>query len=72
MTKMAVPWARTSSDKCAAKHPTCFLTRILLAIVPPGFSKRSKEEEGSLHYFTRILLAMKEKEKKEQPYNKSL
>jgi hypothetical protein len=53
-------------------HPTYFLTRILLAIMPPGFSKRSEEEEGSLHYFTRILLAMKEKEKKEQSYNKSL
>jgi hypothetical protein len=33
--------------------------------MPPGFSMGGKQEEGSLHYFTRILLAMKEKEKKE-------
>jgi hypothetical protein len=32
--------------------------------VPPGFLKGEKEEEGSLHNFTRILLAMKEKEEK--------
>jgi hypothetical protein len=25
MTKMAIPLARSSSDKCAARHPTCFL-----------------------------------------------
>jgi hypothetical protein len=33
-------------------------------MMPPGFSKGDKEEEGALHYFTRILLAMKEKEKR--------
>jgi hypothetical protein len=32
--------------------------------MPPGFSKGDEEEEGALHYFTRILLATKEKGKK--------
>jgi hypothetical protein len=39
------------------------LTRILLAITPPGFSKGGKEE-GSLHCFIRILVAMMESKKK--------
>jgi hypothetical protein len=26
--------------------------------MPPGFSKGDEEEEGALHYFTRILLAI--------------
>jgi hypothetical protein len=30
-------------------------------MMPPGFSKGDKEEEGVLHNFTRILLAMREK-----------
>jgi hypothetical protein len=32
-----------------------FFTRILLAIVPFGFSKVGEEEEVLLHYFTRIF-----------------
>jgi hypothetical protein len=30
-------------------------------MMPPGFSKGDKEEEGVLHNFTRILLAMRKK-----------
>jgi hypothetical protein len=33
--------------------------------MPLGFSKGGKEEEGSLHYFTRILLAIKGERKRE-------
>jgi hypothetical protein len=31
-----------------------------------------EEEEGPLHYFTRILLAIKGEREREQSYNKSL
>jgi hypothetical protein len=64
MTKMVVLLVRSSSDKCVARHPTCLLplepsfTRILLDMMPLGFSKGDKEEEGALHYFTIILLAI--------------
>jgi hypothetical protein len=34
--------------------------------MPHGFSKGGREEEGSLHCFTKILLAMKEKGKKKE------
>jgi hypothetical protein len=75
MTKMVVPLACSSSDKCAAKQPTLILplkpvnpssfTRILLVIVPSGFSNGDEEEQVLLHYFTRILLAMKGREEEE-------
>jgi hypothetical protein len=32
--------------------------------MPPGFSKGDEEEEGVLHNFTRILLAMMKKRKR--------
>jgi hypothetical protein len=32
--------------------------------VPPGFWKGDEDEKGLLHYFARILLAMKGREKK--------
>jgi hypothetical protein len=35
--------------------------------MPPSFSKGDKEEESSLHYFTRIILAMKG-ERRENSY----
>jgi hypothetical protein len=34
-------------------------------MMPPAFSKGNKEEEGVLHNFTRILLAMRKKRKRE-------
>jgi hypothetical protein len=70
MTKMVVPLAHSSSDKCVARHLPIFfsqsqiLTRILLAMMPPEFSKGDEEEEGVLHNFTRILLAMRKKRKR--------
>jgi hypothetical protein len=33
-------------------------------MMPPGFSKGDEEEEGALHNFTRILLAMIMKRKR--------
>jgi hypothetical protein len=33
-------------------------------MMPPGFSKADKEEEGVLHNFTRILLAIRKKRKR--------
>jgi hypothetical protein len=33
-------------------------------MMPPGFSKGDEEEEGALHNFTRILLAIRKKRKK--------
>jgi hypothetical protein len=33
-------------------------------MMPPGFSKEDKEEEGVLHNFTRIFLAMRKKRKR--------
>jgi hypothetical protein len=33
--------------------------------MPPSSSKGGKKEEGSLHYFTRILLAIKGERKRE-------
>jgi hypothetical protein len=32
-------------------------------MMPPGFSKGDEEEEGALHNFTRILLAIEGEEK---------
>jgi hypothetical protein len=70
MTKMTVRLARSSYDKCVARHPTCFL------LPKPGphkdssgydasrIFKRRQRRRGALHYFTRILLAMKGKEKR--------
>jgi hypothetical protein len=33
-------------------------------MMPPGFSKVDEEEEGELHNFTRILLAIRKKRKR--------
>jgi hypothetical protein len=41
-------------------------------MMPLGFSKADEEEEGVLHNFTRILLAMRKKRKRRKSYNKSL
>jgi hypothetical protein len=75
MRKMVVPLACSSTNKCATRHPTLLLplkpvnprsfTRILLDIVPSGFSKGDEEEEVLLHYFTGTLLAVKRKEEEE-------
>jgi hypothetical protein len=70
MTKVAIPLARSSFDKCVARHPTCFLPlkpdphKDSSSYRPPSFLKGYEEEKGSLHNFTRILLAMKDKEEK--------
>ena len=42
-----------------------FITRILLAVAPPDFTKGARERSITLHYFTRILLAaVRKKERK--------
>jgi hypothetical protein len=70
MTKMVVPLACSSSEKCVARHPSYLLFSKLdprkdsSGYDASWISKGDEEEEGALHNFTRILLAMIMKRKR--------